>query len=111
MPKVDLTITHGGMGSTQRALSAGVPVVVVPWGRDQAETARRVELCGAGVQVPRARLSAAQLRTAIAQAWNCKAGAEAVARGFAAAGGARRGVDVLESLIPLARSQPSAPAA
>jgi UDP:flavonoid glycosyltransferase YjiC (YdhE family) len=99
IPKVDLVITHGGMGSTQRALSAGVPVVVVPWGRDQAETARRVELCGAGVQVPRARLSVAQLRAAIAQAWNCKAGAEAVARGFAAAGGARRGVEVLESLM------------
>ena len=28
-------ITHGGMGVTQKALAAGVPVCVVPFGRDQ----------------------------------------------------------------------------
>lgn len=37
-------VCHGGMGITQKALAAEVPVVVVPFGRDQVETARRVEL-------------------------------------------------------------------
>ena len=43
-------ITHGGMGVTQKALARGVPVCVVPYGRDQFEVARRVEVakCGTG---------------------------------------------------------------
>ena len=36
-------VTHGGMGVTQKALAHGVPVCVVPYGRDQFEVARRVE--------------------------------------------------------------------
>ncbi|MHB1572287.1 MAG: glycosyltransferase, partial [Solirubrobacteraceae bacterium] len=34
-------VTHGGMGATQKALAAGVPVCAVPFGRDQLEIARR----------------------------------------------------------------------
>jgi UDP:flavonoid glycosyltransferase YjiC (YdhE family) len=39
-------ITHGGMGATQKALAAGVPVCAVPFGRDQMEVARRVAVAG-----------------------------------------------------------------
>ena len=35
-------VTHGGMGATQKALARGIPVCVVPYGRDQLEVARRV---------------------------------------------------------------------
>jgi UDP:flavonoid glycosyltransferase YjiC (YdhE family) len=41
-------VTHGGMGATQKALAHGVPVCVVPFGRDQLEVARRVRTAGAG---------------------------------------------------------------
>jgi UDP:flavonoid glycosyltransferase YjiC (YdhE family) len=41
-------ITHGGMGATQKALACGVPVCIVPYGRDQFEVARRVEFRSAG---------------------------------------------------------------
>jgi hypothetical protein len=37
-------MTHGGMGATQKALVHGVPVCVVPFGRDRLEVARRVEV-------------------------------------------------------------------
>jgi UDP:flavonoid glycosyltransferase YjiC (YdhE family) len=40
-------VTHGGMGATQKALAHGVPVCAVPFGRDQLEVARRVEVAGA----------------------------------------------------------------
>ena len=43
-------VCHGGMGITQKALAAGVPVCVVPFGRDQLEVARHVEVAGAGVR-------------------------------------------------------------
>ena len=34
----------GGAGATQKALASGVPVCVVPFGCDQLEVARRVEV-------------------------------------------------------------------
>jgi MGT family glycosyltransferase len=45
-------VCHAGMGITQKALAHGVPVVAVPFGRDQPEVARRVEVAGVGVRVP-----------------------------------------------------------
>jgi hypothetical protein len=36
------------MGATQKALAHGVPVCAVPFGRDQLEVARRVEVAAAG---------------------------------------------------------------
>src|SRR6185312_78629 len=50
-------VTHGGMGATQKALSRGVPVCVVPYGRDQFEVARRVELADCGTRLPAKKLS------------------------------------------------------
>ncbi len=91
-------ICHGGMGITQKALAAGVPVCVVPWGRDQVDVGRHVELAGAGVMVPRRRLRADTLRAAVAQARSRRPGAEAVARAFAGAGGPSMAADILEEL-------------
>src|SRR6202035_2258348 len=56
-------ITHGGMGATQKALARGVPVCVVPHGRDQFEVARRVEVSRCGTQLPAKKLSPPRLRT------------------------------------------------
>ncbi len=46
-----VVVTHGGHGTVIRALAAGVPLVVMPQGRDQADNATRVESRGAGVTV------------------------------------------------------------
>jgi MGT family glycosyltransferase len=48
-----LAITHGGHGTVMKALAAGVPTVVLPHGRDQADTAARVTARGAGVALAR----------------------------------------------------------
>jgi UDP:flavonoid glycosyltransferase YjiC (YdhE family) len=61
-------ICHGGMGITQKAILAGVPLVTVPFGRDQPEVARRVSECGAGVRLPARRLSPGRLRRALGEA-------------------------------------------
>jgi UDP:flavonoid glycosyltransferase YjiC (YdhE family) len=92
-------ITHGGMGATQKALTLGVPVCVVPFGRDQFEVARRVEACGAGTRLHPRRLRPDRLRAKVREAIDCRPGAEAVGRGFAAAGGARAAADAVERLL------------
>jgi MGT family glycosyltransferase len=92
-------ITHGGAGVTQKALAASVPVCVVPFGRDQYEIARRVELAGAGTRLPAPRLSPRLLRAKVRQAMTMRAGARAVAEGFAAAGGHRAAADSFEALL------------
>ncbi len=54
--EASVAICHGGMGITQKALAFGVPVCVVPWGRDQLDVAAHVVACGAGTRVGRRRL-------------------------------------------------------
>jgi MGT family glycosyltransferase len=104
-------ITHGGMGATQKALARGVPVCAVPFGRDQLEVARRVELAGAGTRLPSKRLSPKRLLAAVREARTCQEGARRVADGYREAGGAVASADALEQLtgsssaLPL-RSEP-----
>jgi MGT family glycosyltransferase len=100
-------ITHGGAGVTQKALAAGVPVCVVPFGRDQLEVARRVEVAGAGTRLPAARLNPERLRAAVRQAMAMRAGAARVAEGYGATGEAATAADSFEAL---AASWPARPA-
>ena len=88
-------VTHGGMGATQKALARGVPVCVVPFGRDQLEVARRVEVAGAGTRLPARRLSPARLRAAVVRAMMRAEGARRVADAFRAAGGPAAAADAV----------------
>jgi len=96
-------ISHGGMGTTQKALAAGVPVCAVPFMRDQFEVARRVEHCGAGVLLPAKRLRPDRLRSAVEQAIACRESAELVRDAFEHAGGAQTAASALEGLLPRER--------
>jgi MGT family glycosyltransferase len=89
-------ITHGGMGATQKALSRGVPVCVVPFGRDQKEVAMRVQVSGSGTRLPVKRLTPQRLRAKVHEAMQCGDGARRVAQGYAASGGVSGGVDAIE---------------
>lgn len=61
-------ITHSGMGIVGKATRAGVPVVSVPFGRDQPEIGRRVSEAGTGVTLPARKLTPERLRRAVAEA-------------------------------------------
>jgi len=52
MREVSLVVTHGGHGTVSRALSHGLPLLVVPFGRDQGDIAIRVEARGVGLTLP-----------------------------------------------------------
>jgi MGT family glycosyltransferase len=102
-------VTHGGAGATQKALAAGVPVCVVPFGRDQLEVARRVEVAGAGTRLPAHKLDPERLRKHVRVAITKRDGARRVADGFQASGGACAAADAFETLA--ARSITNTPAA
>src|SRR6185312_1324501 len=79
-------ITHGGMGVTQKALAHGVPVCVVPYGRDQFEVARRVEVAKCGTWVLPKDLTTARMRDQVLRATAMTEGVRRVAAGYVATG-------------------------
>lgn len=91
-------VCHGGMGITQKALLAGVPVCVVPFGRDQLEVARRVVESGAGSTLPAGRLTPTALRKAVREVLQKQSAAGAVAAQLRRAGGADAAAAALEEL-------------
>jgi len=110
LERAGCVICHGGMGITQKALAAGVPVVAVPFGRDQLETARRVEVARAGVRLPRRRLNGVRLAHAVRAAIDQRDGAATVSRAYQTAGRARAAADVLHALARAPASTTRAPA-
>ncbi|MHB1046906.1 MAG: glycosyltransferase [Thermoanaerobaculia bacterium] len=99
-------VCHGGMGITQKALAAGVPVCVVPFGRDQLEVARHVEEAGAGTRLLPGRLDPERLRAAVRTAMSRADGAGRLAEAFRRAGGAAAAADALESIGTEERARP-----
>lgn len=92
-------VTHGGMGATQKALARGIPVCVVPYGRDQLEVARRVEVARCGTRLPARRLTPDRLRDKVREAMGMAEGAHRVAAGFAETGGVEYGADLFEQRV------------
>ena len=97
-------VTHGGMGATQKALARGVPVCAVPFGRDQLEVARRVEVAGAGTRLAAKRLSPERLRAKVREAMTKAPGARRVADAYTAAGGPPAAADAFEELVGTPRA-------
>ena len=69
-PQLDLlqraaaVITHAGLNTTLESLAEGLPLVCIPLGNDQPGVAARVVAKGAGVAIPRRKLTAARVRAA-----------------------------------------------
>ena len=60
-----LFVSHGGHGGVMRAMSHGVPMTLVPWGRDQDGVGYRAERLGVAKVVQRDALSVESLAEAI----------------------------------------------
>jgi UDP:flavonoid glycosyltransferase YjiC (YdhE family) len=65
MPKADVFVTNGGYGGIHYALAHGVPMVVAGDTEDKAETTRRVEWSGTGVNLRASRPDAATIARAV----------------------------------------------
>lgn len=95
-------VHHGGIGTTQEALRAGRPSLVVPHGFDQPDNAARVKRLGAGDVLPARRYrgdrAAAKLR-AMLDDDALRARAEAIGRDLREEHGARIAADAIEQAI------------
>jgi MGT family glycosyltransferase len=115
LPRTECMVCHGGMGTTQRALAAGVPVVAIPFAYDRFEVARRVEVAGAGVMLPGNRVTPRRVKAALREATRRRGGAERVAEAFARTRGAAGAADEVERVVGApstrARRQPAGAAA
>ena len=95
-------VHHGGIGTTQEALRAGCPELVVPHGFDQPDNAARVARLGVGDVLPasryRADVAAAKLR-ALLMDEGVAARALRAAAVIRAENGASVAADVIEQVI------------
>jgi len=101
-------VHQAGIGTTAQALRSGRPAVLVPYSHDQPDNAARVARIGAGVVVPRPRLTESALAAALDRALRDPAIHDAAARigaAIRAEDGAATAADALERLAA-GRSQP-----
>jgi len=57
-PRACAVVHQGGVGTTAQGLRSGRPVLIVPWGQDQPDNARRIVKLGVGRTIPRAHYDA-----------------------------------------------------
>jgi len=111
-------VCPSGMGIVAKSVAAGVPVVAVPFGRDQPEVARRVAQAGtrvvlpaqagASVVLPARKLAPARLRQAVRDAVALRDEARAVAATVAPADtAAGRFADAAGELVGLRDDRPA----
>ncbi len=99
LPDASLVITHGGMGTLMAALSAGVPMVCLPLGRDQSINAERAAELGTAVVIDR-ESSEDEIAAAIGGALESdelRIGAKRMADAIAAYDGGVRALDVIDA--------------
>lgn len=113
LPRISAVVCHGGMNTVCESLAYGVPLLMGPLINDQPVTAEQVVAAGAGIRYRLRRITADQLRAAIATVLDdpgYRQAAERVRASFAAAGGARTAADRLERLarpaIPIRTPRP-----
>jgi UDP:flavonoid glycosyltransferase YjiC (YdhE family) len=100
MDKLAAVVTHAGMGIVGKATHAGIPIVAVPFGRDQPEIARRITEAGVGLSIPAKKLTVDKLRDAVHAAVTLRPRAEEVARGLAGQTPAVAFADAACGLVP-----------
>ena len=108
LKRAALVITHAGLNTVLESLAEGVPLVAVPLGNDQPGVAARVKARGAGVVVPRHKLSPARLRKAVIlvlQDAKYREAAQVLQRTIQRLDGPDRAADLIEQVLKL-RSTP-----
>jgi rhamnosyltransferase subunit B len=68
-PRCRTIVHHGGIGTTAKAIAAGVPQLIVPRSHDQPDNAYRVSRLGLGITLPYSALDGDRINSALAALW------------------------------------------
>ena len=101
LPHMAAVISHGGLSTIMASLTAGVPILCIPQGREQPINAARVAACGCGLVAPpasTAREIAAAL-DGLLRDEPSRVAARRFAATIAALGAGERAADEVESLV------------
>lgn len=104
LPRADVFVTHGGMGSVVEALYFGVPMVVVPHHPENLVNGQRLAELGLARVLPEEELSAEALRAAVdavAEDAVMRERAQWMRDRVRNSGGAERAVEVLEGFLTI----------
>ena len=99
LPRCQIVIHHGGMGTTQRAVAHGVRQIVVPHAADQRIQARRVAEAKVGLHLTAHDVRQGQLREGVRALLDADwvgENARRLAREMAALGGVERAAGLVE---------------
>ncbi len=101
LPHMAAVISHGGLSTIMASLTAGIPILCIPQGREQPINAARVAACGCGRVAPPAS-TASEIAAAIdglLRGEAPRAAARRFAATIAALGAGERAADEVESLV------------
>lgn len=102
LPRCALFVTHGGFNSVKEALSAGIPMLVIPIASDQHYSAERCEALGVGRVVRADERTPEKVREAASAVLTdslYRKNAQAVARVMARLPALEHAVELLEGLV------------
>lgn len=109
LPRCDAFITHGGFNSVKEALSAGVPMVVVPISADQPYSAERCAALGVARAAGPGERTPEAIRDAVREVL-AEARYRGAARAFSAEMNALPGPERMVELLERLAAAPSSPA-
>jgi MGT family glycosyltransferase len=70
MPRANCIVHQGGIGTTGQALRAGQPMLIVPYGQDQPDNARRCVQLGVGRALSPARFTVSRVASELSELLN-----------------------------------------
>lgn len=100
-PRCYCVVHHGGAGTAQAALRAGVPSIVTPiFGDQYGHGAALVGACaGSAFDKPLTRITAAELAEAIKRSASCSVGARKASKHICQEDGARRAAAAIDTFL------------
>jgi UDP:flavonoid glycosyltransferase YjiC (YdhE family) len=102
LPRVSAVVSHGGNGTVTHAVCAGVPLVLLPDGRDRFEVARGAVAAGVGVELRREDADPEAMRSALRSVIDdagYRRRAQAIAARTAKDDAAATGADLVEAVV------------
>lgn len=99
LERASCLICSGSLGTVQKALCYGVPVLAIPHGRDQVETGQRLKHLKVGNSLHITQISVKDVRNSIESTIACRPYAEELQQEFANYDSATTAANILENLL------------